>query len=424
MNPARRIEIWALFLTPQPLRTVAIDPETTVGDLCLIINAALGLAPSPPGRFENEDRIIEAMEVLDQLALPLIFADENASYEPSVGEWKILLTKGPYVEPEQKLPALLRCSGPDLVSEIGSPRGTVQIMNNVLNILSGRPVSADAAARIAEIFPNYSIDQVESRLTDCFAPQIIQRLAELSSTDLTHALDADLPAPFANPSPFELEPEPLSLTDAIPELAPDFELPRLNPGQRLEIGKRLAEILSLVREYDKLTASGYFKPDLVNQLLDIMPFEKLYRVPRPREIDNFPIEVIHGLLNVTGLIRETSTKIELTEKGEEVIAIPSLGAGIVAETLPLMESGDEFLPILFMLVKIIRGDKDIRRYLEDMLYQGWVANRAVLVIFGGMDDDTSEANDLGKALLGETIAHYRAFFSEEPGNPYNFGHEK
>lgn len=412
MTPALCLRMTVDDLYPAPMRLVAIDPDTSVGDLCLIIHAALGLEPSPPGHFQTDAGDVEALDCLDEAALGLIFTgDSFASYHPTAGTWDIQLTQLSETEQPHTTPSLIDATGPDLVSALGGVEPMREMLEDVRQLLAGLPIPAQSMTDIFSCFPNYTVDQVRQRLTDCFPPLIVQRLGELSSTDLTALIDADLPDPF---TPFGAPltaaiSVPEMLEHTFPELLPSTPLPTLSDADAAALGTRVADILRAIEAEPALTNAGYFKPKLVKALAALLNVPAYWLGSCSREDQTEPIGILHSTLIDMGLIEEWGPSIEIAGPGQSILAQPSTAAEELLTFFPVTFEADDVMTLAVIFAMLLREDSLLHSFIEDFGSEAWVINAYLFIELGILEPSITQPRltAVGHGFVGELLADMR-----------------
>lgn len=284
LNPAVCVHVFVENSHPEVTRLMAIEPDTTVGQLMLIVHAALGLEPSPPGIVHTEDNEYSLVDILDEPAVDaLLDPNETVYYQPAVGNWDIGLMQLSHTELPQQLPALIDNMGPDLVSSIGDPILMRSMLEDIRQVIAGVPVPMPKIDLITATFPTLSLPQIHQRLTQSFPPAIAQRMAELSDADLPsplEALTANTPLSeqlfmlgngahgFAEP---EVDDEAMAEFYNLPQMREDYPLPRLSEEHRDLILGRLRMFIDEVLLQDNADKACHNHPVFKGMSLAIAP---------------------------------------------------------------------------------------------------------------------------------------------------------
>ncbi|QPK79089.1 hypothetical protein G7Y31_11465 [Corynebacterium lizhenjunii] len=176
-------------------RFVVVAADATVGEIVLTAHAALGLDPSRPGtllvapEFSPDpagDTPIQVLDVMDEPGLEFFFARGGiATYQPSVGQWGIIIRPLDVAYPMCAMPHLVDATGPDLLPAAESVEGMAALLGMVRMLLTGLDLEPEAREQLNSVFPNYPLEQIRTRLTECYPPAIAQRLQELSEASLS-----------------------------------------------------------------------------------------------------------------------------------------------------------------------------------------------------------------------------------------------
>ena len=343
-------------------RLVGVDPDVTVGELALIAHAALGLEPAPPGHVHVGERLIEILDVLDEPAFhTLMNRSTGVDYHPSVGDWDIHLMFLSETRLQQATPALIDATGPDLVTAVGDGNRMRSMLEDVRQLLAGIPIPQTQWEAIQSIFPNYSLDQLRQRLTECFHPTIADRLRELSSVEDVMPEGLDFDTPFTPRMPARLE-DPIGLReillDSFPELQLDFPLPQLSDAAARTLGARLTGILRTLTSELRLTSTGAFRPALVKRLIEELDVEAFWpgAATASRESSVPPIGILHDFLVSMDYIEETSSRMNLAEETNRLFGDPGLVGEDYFTMLPFCDDDSDLVSTALLFCLLIRGE--------------------------------------------------------------------
>ena len=275
------------------------------------------------------------------------------------------------------LPALISGEGPDLVTELGSPQAMFSVMLDVQASMAYMGVAPNDMERIFQLFPNYTLEQINQRLTTCYHPAIAQRLATMGTEAANldggtqSSLASDLPFDPFNAQPWddfihddvslEFPPELLEhwreeIHEAYPELGPDFALPELSEATVQLIGQRVREYLEVIRDFPRLTGAGFLKQAAVQRLKDWLPKPNSYEDVKREDYHQTLMNLREFFIDLDWLKCTTST-IRVTALGEKAALDPQYAMEVILTAIPWAYCPSVNAPQLgFDLVHLLRGD--------------------------------------------------------------------
>lgn len=377
MNLARNVRIVVENPYFTVTRFVATPAELTVGEMIIIVHAALGLEPSSPGQL----MVREDEEPID--IFPIIDSDfytsfgEDVHYHPSEGDWCITISIADTSRVVMGLPALISGEGPDLVTELGSPQAMFSVMLDVQASMAYMGVPPQDMERIFRLFPNYTLDQINQRLTTCYHPAIAQRLATMGTEAANleggtqSSLSSELPFDPFSPHPWDdfsddvddlgfptelLEQWREEVYEAYPELSPDFTLPELSEDTVQMIGQRVREYLDVIRDFPRLTGAGFLKQAAVQRLKDWLPKPNAHETVKREDYHQTLLNLREFFLGLDWVTCTTST-IRVTELGDRAARDPDFATQLILGAIPYSYSPPSGAPQLGLdLVHLLRGD--------------------------------------------------------------------
>lgn len=427
MNLARnvRIDVENPFFTTS--RFVAAPAELTVGEMMIIVHAALGLEPSHPGILvDGDDTPIDVLSIIDQDFFETF--REVAHYHPSDGAWNISISVADSSRVVMGLPALIAGEGPDLMSELGNAEAMFKVVLDVQATMAYMAVPTESMERIFALFPNYTLDQIHQRLTTFFPPAVAQRLATMGTEAANleggtkPALPGDLPLDPFRSTPFEDIPVPspemlkqwrADIHEAYPELRPDYELPALNDAIAAHVGQRIREYLEVIEEFPRLTGAGYLKQAAVARLKEGLNSPNDFEDVK-REDYHQPLLNLRGFLTDLDWIKTTTTDIKLTKYGRKAMSDPLWATQVVLNNIPYAYAEPEGIPQLsFELVHLFRGEWEFNPEYD----YTHAITRDLLFTLGILEDDSTfpDITDGCEGFLGEIITKVREELNQELG---------
>lgn len=432
LNPAVCLLISVENTHPEVTRLIAIEPDTSVGQLMLIVHAALGLEPSPPGHVTTGASEYELMELLDDPATDtLLIAGETVAYHPAVGTWEITLTLLSSTELPMHLPTLIDATGPDLVSAIGDPLIMHSMLEDLRMILAGVGVPGPKIELIISTFPTYSLPQVHQRLTECFPPLIAQRLGELSDATVATPLEA-----LTGGDPFALKPlsdqlmdlaeeewehmafvKNTALLNSIPHMDPEFELATLSRAHQEELVDRLRVILEMLSRHSTLTTRENLTPKFVKEFVDHPYFVNLGFSGSSR-MDSVPLlDDLMWFLMEFDFIDIQGRTVVLTDMAQEAWDNPAATVEYLVNNCPYIDS-DSYFELLKALSLIDLGEVEAARAMrEEMGYPEFYAGWNILQLLGIAEAGfTLQLTPLGHEFLGDCFRFNRLMREEENGS--------
>lgn len=377
MNLARNVRIVVENPYFTVTRFVATPAELTVGEMIIIVHAALGLEPSKPGQLmvRDDDEPIDIFPIIDS-----DFYDsfgEDIHYHPSEGDWCITISIADTSRVVMGLPALISGEGPDLVTELGSTQAMFSVMLDVQASMAYMGVPPQDMERIFRLFPNYTLDQINQRLTTCYHPAIAQRLATMGTEAANleggtqSSLSSGLPFDPFSPHPWDdfsddvddlgfptelLEQWREEVYEAYPELSPDFALPELSEDTVHMIGQRVREYLDVIRDFPRLTGAGFLKQAAVQRLKDWLPKPNAHETVKREDYHETLLNLREFFIDLDWLKCTTST-IRVTELGEKAAHDPQFATELILRAIPFAYCLSDTAPQLgFDLVHLLRGD--------------------------------------------------------------------
>lgn len=424
MNLARnvRIDVDNPFFTTS--RFVAAPAEVTVGEMMIIVHAALGLEPSRPGILvEDDDVPIDVMAVIDEDFFETF--REGVHYHPSEGVWSIHINVADTSRVVMGLPALIAGEGPDLMSDLGSAEAMFKVVLDVQATMAYMPVPTTSMERIFSLFPNYTLDQIHQRLTTFYPPAVAQRLATMGTEaanlegGTNPALPGDLPQDpfhtafedFEMPSAEMLEQWRAEIHEAYPELSPDYALPALDDATVAHIGQRVKDYLDVIKEFPRLTGAGFLKQAAVARLKEGLQGPNSFEDVKREDLHR-PLLSLREFFTDLEWVKSTTTQIKVTEYGDKAASDPRWATQEILNNMPYAYSMPEGVPALgFALVNLLRrGDE----------YDSWF-NPTVAITFdllfalGFLADNSPYDGPIGhgEAFIGELLNGLREDLNQE-----------
>ena len=425
MNLARnvRIDVENPFFTTS--RFVAAPAELTVGEMMIIVHAALGLEPAAPGILVEAggDEPIDVLAIIDEDFFET-FRD-GAQYHPSEGAWNIVLSIADSSRVVMGLPALIAGEGPDLVSALGSAEEMFKVVVDVQSTMAYMAVPTDSMEHIFAHFPNYTLDQIHQRLTTFYPPAVAQRLATMGTEAANleggtkPALPGDLPLDplhdeleqLGTPTTKMLEEWRAEIHKTYPELAPDYALPTLNDAIAAHVGQRIREYLEVIEEFPRLTGAGYLKQAAVARLKEGLNSPNDFDEVK-REDYHQPLLNLRGFLTDLDWIKTTTTEIKLTKYGRKAMSDPLWATQVVLNNIPYAYAEPEGIPQLsFELVHLLRGEWEFNPEYD----YTHAITRDLLFTLGVIEDDSTFPiiTDGCEGFLGAIITKVREELNQE-----------
>lgn len=425
MNLARnvRVDVENPFFTTS--RFVAAPAELTVGEMMIIVHAALGLEPSAPGILVEAggDEPIDVLAIIDEDFFETFH--EGAQYHPSDGAWNIVLSIADTSRVVMGLPALIAGEGPDLVSALGSAEEMFKVVVDVQATMAYMAVPAHSMEHIFAHFPNYTLDQIHQRLTTFYPPAVAQRLATMGTEAANleggtkPALPGDVPLdPFhdeleqlSTPTTEMLEEWRAEIHATYPELRPDYALPTFDDAIAHHVGQRIREYLEVIEEFPRLTGAGYLKQAAVARLKEGLNSPNDFDEVK-REDYHQPLLNLRGFLTDLDWIKTTTTDIKLTKYGHKAMSDPLWATQVVLNNIPYAYAEPEGIPQLsFELVYLLRGEWELNPEYD----YTHAITRDLLFTLGVIEDDSTFPiiTDGCEGFLGAIITKVREELNQE-----------
>ncbi|QPK79091.1 hypothetical protein G7Y31_11480 [Corynebacterium lizhenjunii] len=346
MNPA-----YVVTITPQPealgiSRMIAIPAETTMGELTAMVDAAMGLETNGPGELQASSKPwIRVADIHGESAAEFLTSNEQILYTADTdGLWQLFLTYEATTTLPSALPALIDATGPDLLPAAGSIPGMVQFLYAVQALLAGKRPQPRPLEKIMHAFPNFSIEQMRLRLTECYAPDIIDRLREASGTA----------ALLQHEKFLSTEQMLAELLQKYPELASDYDLPPLQLEDKGLLYYRYSTFLYVLQDHPELTESGLLAPEAVAELVESFGIDS--QRGNTDEETVIPIRALRELFDNMCWIKLSKTHVHVTEDGLRALEEPVWGVRALLRAIPLAYDPDAVPAVCFHAVHLLRGE--------------------------------------------------------------------
>ncbi|QPK79090.1 hypothetical protein G7Y31_11475 [Corynebacterium lizhenjunii] len=404
-------------------RYVAIPVDATMGELLLIGHAALGLEPSAPGTLQVAGDDVQVIDVMDEPAIDYIDAyGEAVVYRPSVGEWNIGIYPLGETQLSNELPQLIDATGPDLLPAAGSLEGMAIMLGNVRQLLSGFIIDAESTQDLMGAFPNYSVDQMRKRLSDCYQPAITQRLFEMAAKPLNLDEIAMLDdGPRGRDSGFA--DEDFDERDTIdewyvwddregsifhdsPRLNPRTELAELTQADIDAVAGRLRAYFAVLAEHPQMTPAGYLNTRAVKKCIEVLGLEAYRGCIRENQV--WPLQALRNFLVNTGWLEQLATKLRVYGHIEKALnENPNESIHHLLGSIPYAYTVSESaLRVGLYMAELYRGKRN-------SIWEDEPANtytRDLLQALGVMQDQ--QLVDARKGVVAEIIRNLRIDFQE------------